>query len=198
MNGEILIGTNNSGKLYEMLALLKSLDLRLRTPETLHLSLKIAETGSTYQENARIKALAFCHASGLPTLADDTGLEVAALGGAPGLHSRRFSPDPSATDADRRRLLLAKLAGKPRPWEARFICTAAFALPDGRLFYTRGECLGEIIPQERGSDGFGYDKIFLLRAVQKTMAELTLVEKNTLSHRAQAVRAIIPLIEENI
>jgi XTP/dITP diphosphohydrolase len=195
---KILIGTNNPGKLREHIALLAALDMRIHTPASLGISLEIEESGKTYQENAHIKALAFSRASGLPVLADDTGLEVAALDGLPGLHSHRFSPDPSATDADRRQLLIAKLGDKPQPWSARFVCTAAFVLPGGQVFLTSGECTGRIIPEERGETGFGYDRIFLMASLGKTMAELSLEEKNHLSHRARAVQAMIPRIVESI
>jgi len=198
MNSELLIGTNNPGKLLELQALLSGLGLRLHTPASLGIALEIEESGTTYKENARIKARTFCEVSGLPVLADDTGLEVASLGGAPGLHSKRFSPNPHATDTDRRKLLLKKLAGKPRPWTSRFVCTAAFALPGGKNFFFEGECPGEIIPRERGENGFGYDRIFLVSAARQTMAELPFIEKNRLSHRARAVKGIIPLIRENI
>ena len=189
MNSELLIGTNNPGKLLELQALLSGLGLRLHTPASLGIALEIEESGTTYKENARIKARTFCEVSGLPVLADDTGLEVASLGGAPGLHSKRFSPNPHATDADRRKLLLQI---------SRFVCTAAFALPGGKNFFFEGECPGEIIPRERGENGFGYDRIFLVSAARQTMAELPFIEKNRLSHRARAVKGIIPLIRENI
>ena len=194
---KLLIGTNNPGKLREFRALLSGLEVALHTPASLDINLEISETGSTYQENARIKAMAFHRASGLPVLADDTGLEVAALDGAPGLHSRRFSPDPDASDADRRALLLKKLSGKPRPWAARFICTAALTLQDGRIFFAEGECIGEIIPEERGVDGFGYDSIFFIRSVNRTMADLSMEEKNHLSHRAKAVNQLTPLLRKH-
>jgi XTP/dITP diphosphohydrolase len=195
---KLLIGTNNPGKLREFRALLSGLEVALHTPASLDINLEISETGSTYQENARIKAMAFHRASGLPVLADDTGLEVAALDGAPGLHSRRFSPDPDASDADRRALLLKKLSGKPRPWAARFICTAALTLQDGRIFFAEGECIGEIIPEEHGVDGFGYDSIFLIRSVNRTMADLSMEEKNHLSHRAKAVNQLTPLLRKHL
>jgi len=102
---KLLIATNNKGKIEEISALLKDLEAEIITPQALNMQIKPAETGLTYAENARIKARAFCRAAGIPVLADDTGLEVPALGGAPGLHSKRFSPDPEATDADRRKLL---------------------------------------------------------------------------------------------
>jgi len=109
------------------------------------------------------------------------------LNGAPGLYSARYSPKPNATDADRRAYLLQNLQGKPRPWMARFHATIAIATPNGEVHLTEGICEGEITPEERGTGGFGYDSIFLLSELGKTMAELSMGEKNRLSHRAKAV-----------
>jgi len=127
-------------------------------------------------------------------LADDSGLEVDALGGAPGLHSARYSPAPGAKDADRRKLLLQNLAQYPRPWVAHFHCTVAIATPGGDLFFTEGSCSGEIIPEERGTNGFGYDPIFQFAGSTLTMAELSTAEKNCLSHRALAIQAAKPIL----
>ena len=194
----LLIGTNNPGKVREFSALLSDLELTLHTPASLGIHLEIEETGPTYRENAQLKAMAFYRESGLPVLADDTGLEVAALGGEPGLHSRRFSPDTNSTDADRRALLLSRLSGKPRPWTARFTCTAALVLQDGCIFFTEGECTGEIVPQESGVDGFGYDSVFLVGSAGRTMAELPPEEKNRLSHRARAVNQLFSIIKKHL
>jgi XTP/dITP diphosphohydrolase len=132
------------------------------------------------------------------TLADDSGLEVDALGGLPGIRSARFAPQPGATDADRRAYLLAQLEDQPRPWSAHFHCTVALAMPSGGLRLAEGNCYGEVIPTERGDHGFGYDPIFLLPDLGRTMAELTTEEKNRFSHRARAVRAVLPLLTEMI
>jgi XTP/dITP diphosphohydrolase len=189
---KFLVATQNPGKLEEIQALLAGLPVELITPAQLGLDLAIAETGSTYAENAALKALAYARASGLPSLADDSGLEVDALDGQPGLHSARFAPWPGATDADRRRLLLEKLRLKPSPWSARFRCVVALASPSGQVRFAEGICPGEVIPAERGQNGFGYDPIFLIPELGKTMAELDMAEKNTLSHRGRAVQAAIP------
>ncbi|MEN4041101.1 MAG: RdgB/HAM1 family non-canonical purine NTP pyrophosphatase [Anaerolineaceae bacterium] len=198
--GTLLLATNNRGKRVEMLSILRAAPsladrINLVTPAELHLELSVDETGNTYAENAALKALAFCQASGLIALADDSGLEVAALGGSPGLHSARYSPLPGATDADRRTYLLAQLAGKPRPWKAHFHCTVAIAAPGGGLYYRQGRVDGEIIPEERGTQGFGYDPLFYLPELQKTMAELNMADKNRLSHRARALQAALPILE---
>lgn len=191
----LLIATNNRGKLVEIEAILKPLQITLVTPHHLGLRLKVNESGETYAQNAALKARAFAQASSLLTLADDSGLEVLALGGQPGVHSARYAPWPTAQDSDRRRLLLQRLQGIPRPWTARFRCVVAIAEPDGeQVHFTEGECWGEIIPEERGEHGFGYDPIFLLPHLGKTMAELPLEQKNTLSHRGRALQAAIPLL----
>jgi len=193
---KILVATANRGKLGEIQALLAELPLALVIPSDLGLSLEIAETGDTYAVNAALKATAFARLSGLLALADDSGLEVDALGGLPGVRSARFSPLPGATDADRRSYLLQELAGKAPPWKARFHCTVALADPAGEVVFFDGDCRGEIIPTERGTNGFGYDPIFLLPGLGRTMAELSMDEKNQLSHRARAVRAAIPTLRQ--
>ena len=174
--------------------LLKDTGLELLTPMEINLSLDVNEDGRTYAENAVKKALAFARASGLVSLADDSGLEVDALDGAPGLYSARYSPDASAKDADRRQFLLQNLRGKTRPWKAQFRATIAIARPSGETDLAEGVCNGEVIPEERGTSGFGYDPIFLVQGIGMTMAELGLKQKNNLSHRAHAVRNAMPIV----
>ncbi len=193
---KLLLATTNKGKLTELQSLLADLAVELLTPDKIGLNLTVEEDGTTYAENASKKALAFAHASGWIALADDTGLEVAALKGAPGLRSARYHPRPGASDAERRAYLLENLrqSHTPRPWWARFYAILALATPEGEVYTAEGECPGEIIPEERGSNGFGYDPIFLLSEVGRTMAELTLEEKNRLSHRAHAVETLKPVL----
>ena len=191
---KLLIATNNRGKVRELQDLLKSAGITFITPVEMDLSLEVEEDGASYLENATRKALAFAEASGLVTLADDSGLEVDALGGAPGLHSARYSGKPGATDADRRALLLQNLKGRPRPWTAHFHATIVIAKPTGQVESADGNCQGEIIPEERGTDGFGYDPIFLLPELGKTMAELEMDQKNSLSHRARALGNALPIL----
>jgi len=192
----LLIATNNKGKVAEIKALLDRAGLTLLTPAELGLVLEIPEDGQTYAENASKKAVAFSQASGMIALGDDSGLEVDALDGQPGLHSHRFCPLPDATDADRRKYLLEKLQGSPRPWTARFRATVAVALPSGKVQLATGQCEGEIIPEELGTNGFGYDQIFFIPELGRTMAELEMDEKNRLSHRARAVQNAIPILNE--
>jgi XTP/dITP diphosphohydrolase len=196
MKPKLLIATNNKGKIREIQAILQDLDIELVLPTDLGLELDVEEDGQTYAENAIKKALAFSSASGLTALADDSGLEVDALEGAPGLHSARYAPLPNATDADRRAILLLNLSRKPRPWVARFRATVAIASPGRDVTTVEGICPGEIIPEERGEGGFGYDPIFRLEGLSKTMAELEMDEKNRLSHRGQALRKAIPVLIE--
>jgi XTP/dITP diphosphohydrolase len=215
---KLLIATNNKGKVKEIQDLLKDTDIELVTPAQINLELDVVEDGETYVENATKKAIAFAKASNLVSLADDSGLEVDALSGAPGLYSARYDPSLSLppfsakmgggggglTDKDRRSFLLQNLQDKPRPWTARFPATIAIATPEKLWSPTDllspkvqelapvlqifdGICEGEIIPEERGTGGFGYDPIFLLSDLGKTMAELSMEEKNRLSHRAKAV-----------
>lgn len=193
---KLVLATSNPGKLEEFRFLLAGKDLDLLTPAGLDLSLEVEETGTNYLENAALKARAYAEASGLWSLADDTGLEVETLGGAPGVYSARYAPGADVTDADRRDYLLRNLDGHDRPWKARFVCIAALAGPDGSLYHHRGECPGEIIPEEQGKGGFGYDAVFLVSDRGLTMAELSLEEKNQLSHRARAVTGLLPRIDQ--
>jgi XTP/dITP diphosphohydrolase len=193
---QLLIATENQGKIRELQELLADLGVELVTPRQLGINLNVVEDGATYAENAGKKARAYAAASGLISLADDSGLEVAALGGAPGLYSARYSLKPDATDADRRAFLLENLRDKPRPWLAHFHATIAIAAPGSELRLAEGNCYGEIIPEERGSGGFGYDPIFLIPPTGRTMAELPMDEKNRLSHRALAVQNAIPILRQ--
>ena len=191
---KLLIATNNKGKVKELQYLLEDTGIELVTPTQINLELDVIEDGKTYEENATRKAIAFANASGMISLADDSGLEVDALDGAPGLYSARYSPKPGATDKDRRLYLLQNLQNVPRPWTARFHATIAIATPNYQLQIIEGLCQGEIIPEERGTGGFGYDPIFLLSNLGKTMAELSMEEKNRLSHRARAVLKAKPIL----
>lgn len=193
---KLLIATNNKGKVKEFQELLKDTGLVLVTPADINLILEVEEDGKDYAENASKKAIAFATASGLISLADDSGLEVETLGGAPGLYSARYSPKSGANDADRRAFLLQNLIGKPYPWKAHFHATIAIAKPSGELEIVEGNCFGEIIPEERGTGGFGYDPIFLLPELNQTMAELGMDDKNRLSHRALAVMNAIPILKK--
>ena len=190
----LLIGTHNLGKQTEILAILDGLGIRWVTPEDLGLVLEIPEPGPDYATHARTKAIAYALAYNHWTLSDDSGLEVAALGGVPGLGSARLGGEGKA-DADRRRVLLEMLRPHPRPWKAQFRATVALSSPAGEVELAEGFCPGEVIPTERGSGGFGYDPVFLLEGVGLTMAELSMDQKNRLSHRARAIQALLPALK---
>ena len=184
---KILLASQNPGKLRELQAILHGLPIQLLTPADVGIHLDIVETGSTYAENAALKSKAYADVCGLIALADDSGLEVDALDGAPGLYSARYAPGSDATDGDRRVYLLKNLLHYPRPWTARFRATIAITLPGGETHFADGACEGEIIPEERGDGGFGYDPIFYIPEKDCTMAELDEAEKNRISHRARAL-----------
>ena len=166
----------------------------LLTPKDLGISLDVEETGETYEENAALKARAFARASGLPSLADDSGLEVGTLAGAPGVRSARYAG--TGSDKDNVDLLLLNLKDIPEQKRtARFVCVVAIALPSGDIQYARGQCEGTIGEERRGDGGFGYDPVFFPEGRTLTMAQLPPDEKNNLSHRGRAVRNALPIIE---
>jgi XTP/dITP diphosphohydrolase len=188
----ILVATTNAGKMREFVHLLAPLQVALCFPPDLGLAVEIIEDGKTYFENARKKALSYARASDLLALADDSGLEVDALDGAPGVRSARYAP---GHDADRVELLLSHLADVP--WErrtARFRCVVVVAAPEGEVYSAEGVCEGLITFTLAGQGGFGYDPIFFLPEHDCTMAQLSQVEKNRVSHRARAIEAMIPTL----
>lgn len=190
----LLLATGNPGKLSEFRRILGGLPLQLLGPADLDLELAVPEEGRTFAENARAKACAYAAAAGMPALADDSGLEVDALGGRPGVMSARYAGE-GASDADRRRLLLAEMEGVPEDERsARFRCVIALCW-DGQVYLTEGSIEGTIARQERGSGGFGYDRLFLLPDRGLTMAELSPEEKDAFSHRGQAARAMRAVLE---
>jgi XTP/dITP diphosphohydrolase len=192
---KLLIATNNPGKLTEYRELLADLPIELTSPATEGIDLDVEETGKSFEENAVLKARALADISGLPTLADDSGLEVMALSGEPGIYSSRYA-GPNASDADRYQKLLHKLSDVP--WErrqARFRCVIAIATPQGALKTVEGQVTGRIAFEPRGEHGFGYDPVFHLPGYDKTMAELPQATKNQISHRADAVRQAIPVLQ---
>ena len=189
---KLLIATQNPGKAREFRFLLAPLETYLCFPFELGLEVKVVEDGDTYNDNARLKALAYTHASGLLTLADDSGLEVDALGGAPGIRSARYA---LGRDADRAMALLTQL--RDVPWEqrtARFRCVIVVATPTRELYSAEGICEGQIAFEPAGQGGFGYDPIFYLPDRGCMMAQLPQEEKNRISHRARAIEAAMPTL----
>jgi XTP/dITP diphosphohydrolase len=191
---ELLIATGNPGKVREYDELLAGLPITCISPADLGIHLEVDEGGTTYEENATLKAVAFARASGRVTLADDSGLEVDALGGRPGVHSARYG-GPGLDDADRWRSLLEELGDVP--WErrtARFRCVIAVASPDGEVNTVNGTCEGVIAFGAAGDSGFGYDPVFYLPDRRCTMAQLPAGAKNQISHRGRAAQAARPIL----
>lgn len=185
---ELLIATWNPGKISELSELLADLPLRLRGLADFPDVAEVAETGTTFEANARLKATGYAAQTGCWTLADDSGLEVAALGGAPGVLSARY-PGPDASDATRVERLLAELATVPEAARgARFVCVIALAKPaDERIELFHGTCSGRIADAPRGHGGFGYDPIFIPEGHRQTFGELPHAIKQQISHRARAL-----------
>ncbi len=193
---KLLIATNNQGKVLEFQELFKGLPYELVTPKQLGIKLDVEESGTTYRENARIKAAAFAEASGLLTLADDSGLEVDALNGEPGIRSSRYAGE-SASDTQRVDFLLNKLRNVPEKQRTgRFRCVIALACPDRQIEYCEGSCEGLITLAPKGAEGFGYDPIFYFPDLKKTMAELPAEVKNRISHRACAAAKARLILQE--
>jgi len=194
----VVLATNNPGKVREVRAILAGLPLCLKVPAELGIRAAVRETGETFEENAVLKALAYAAMAGKPAVADDSGLEVLALGGAPGVHSARYAGE-EATDQERFEKLLLELSrAGTRDRRAVFRCVAALATPDGRVWIRSGELWGEIAPEPRGEGGFGYDPVFLVPELGRTLAELSTEEKNQLSHRGKAFRALAQLLADLI
>lgn len=189
----LLLATHNPGKRREWAALLQGLPVELLLPEEVGLTMEdVAETGETYEENALIKAHTLADASRMPALADDSGLEVDALDGAPGVRSARYR---LGSDEVRYRALLRALEGVPyEERTARFRCVAALVLPNGQEFTVEGTIEGVIASAPSGGGGFGYDPVFYLPDLEVTFAELPMDVKNEISHRARAAQRMAPVI----
>jgi XTP/dITP diphosphohydrolase len=177
----IVVATTNPGKMAEYRDLLATAPVEIDG-----LDADVNETGDTYEENAILKARAAAATTGLPALADDSGLEVEALGGEPGLHSRRLATSQAA----RNQALWDRLSDTPRPWKARFVCVIALATPDGAVETFRGVVDGELLPEPRGEGGFGYDPVFLLLELGQTFGEIDPAEKHRWSHRGRALELL--------
>jgi XTP/dITP diphosphohydrolase len=188
---KLVIATNNPGKLREFRELLDGCGFELVTPADLGVPFGPEETGATFEENAKIKAVEAARATGLISLADDSGLEVDALAGRPGIFSARYAgagmTDPELSDEDRVRIVLDEMRGVPDDRRsARFRCVIAIATPGGTVQTVEGVFEGRLTHEPRGANGFGYDPIFLVPELGKTSAELPPEEKNAMSHRGQA------------
>lgn len=184
---KILIGSNNPKKMKELQAILGEYGVELVTPKMLGLDLEPEETGETFEENSYIKASEFAKASGLPCIADDSGLEVLALDCRPGVYSARYGNVDS--DTDRMDIILKELGDNPDR-RARFVSVTTYVSPDGTKISARGECNGEILYEKRGENGFGYDPIFYIPAEGKSFGEMNFEEKSKYSHRSISLQKL--------
>lgn len=182
-----VLASHNKKKIAELRTILSGLGVEVLSQADVGVSLEPEETGTTFAENARIKAEAVMRATGLPAIADDSGLMVDALGGAPGVYSARYG-GPGLDDTGRWQLLLRNMEGQTDR-ACRFVCAICCCFPDGTELTAYGECPGTVAHEAHGVGGFGYDPVFWLPQYGKTMAELTPEEKNAISHRGKALRA---------
>ena len=193
---KLLIATHNPGKIEEFLACMGQTPFDLVSLSDVGVDLDVEEHGLTYAENARLKAATYAEISGLPTLADDSGLEVDALDGEPGIRSARYAGE-DATDSDRVAFLLGKLNNTPRTrWTARFRCVIALTRPHSTVELFNGQCDGVIVDRPRGTMGFGYDPVFKIPELGMTMAELHSEEKNRISHRGRAIQSMVAALRD--
>ena len=192
---DLLLATTNMHKLEEYRTIFSDIPFRLLSLRDVQLDIDVEETGTTFAENAQLKALAYASASGMIALADDSGLEIDALGGVPGIYSARFA-GVGTSYAERFRLLLDQLQGLPMSQRtARFRCAIAIAEPSGYCGTVEGTLEGQIADAPRGDYGFGYDPIFLIPEAGKTTAELLPEEKNRISHRGRAAQLAAALLK---
>jgi XTP/dITP diphosphohydrolase len=191
---KLLLATTNKGKIGEYRYLFRGLPFEIVSPMQENIDIDVDEKFMTLEDNARQKALEYAERSGIITVADDSGLEVDALGGEPGVRSSRYAGE-GASDEDRVNYLLSKLEGvPPGKRTARFRCVIAIADKSGIRAICNGECNGTIAFEPKGENGFGYDPIFFLPELNKTLAELSTKTKNNLSHRANAAREARPIL----
>ena len=190
-----VLASQNAHKLQELQAILGGLGIEVVLESDIGLHIDVDETGTTFEENSRLKAEAVMRAANMPTIADDSGLMVDALNGAPGVYSARYGHKSS--DGERTAFLLENMKDVPDGKRtAKFVCVITCLWPDGRKIAARGECPGQILFAPRGTGGFGYDPVFYLPELEKTYAELAPEEKNAISHRARALQAFCRIYRE--
>jgi len=188
---EIVVATKNAGKVAELAAALAPLSVTVRAVSEYGDIAEPEETGTTFAENSILKARYYAEKTGCACLADDSGLEVDALEGQPGVYSARYA-GPGATDSANNDKLLTELSGRPNATRtARFRCVLAFCEPTGQTMAADGTCEGTILQAPRGSGGFGYDPLFYMAPFNKTLAEMSVEEKNAVSHRGKAVAVMV-------
>ena len=195
MRNSLLIATNNAHKILEFKRLLNGINHEILTPASIGVNLDVEESGNTFEQNARLKAHAFAKATGIDSLADDSGIEVDALDGRPGVYSARYG-GTNLSDEDRVQLLLRELVDVPTEKRTcRYRVILVLARPDGSEILSEGKCEGSIAHKPIGLNGFGYDPIFLVDNSQVSMAELSPEQKDLISHRGMATKKMIQLLQ---
>ena len=198
MDNIIILATNNKSKVKEISEMMSGSDITFVSLTDAGINVEVEETGTTFEENALLKAREICKLSGKPTISDDSGLEIDALDGAPGIYSSRFMGEDTSYDI-KNNALIEKLENVADPDRtARFRCCMALVLPDGREFVTEGAMEGIIAREPKGINGFGYDPILFIPEYNRTSAELSSEEKNTISHRGEALRKMIEVIKKEL
>ncbi len=193
----VVLASKNRHKLVEISKIMEKLDIQLVLESELGVDIEVEETGTTFEENSFLKANAVMQATGLPALADDSGIAVDALHGEPGIYSARYGFDDTLDDWGRLQLLLKNTRSVPDGQrQAQFVCVITMVTPDGRVIQARGEAHGELLREAAGTGGFGYDPIFYYPPLGRTFAELTAEEKNRVSHRAAALRRFYEKLKE--
>ena len=192
---KLILASNNKNKVAEFAKILEGTGIEVVPQSEAGCHFEVDETGETFEENAFLKAEAAMRATGLPAVSDDSGLEVDALGGAPGVHSARYTGNPQDTDADRRELLMKNLQGVEHR-TARFVSAICCVFPNGDVLRARGTCDGSIATCIRGENGFGYDCMFIPEGGTRTMSEMSMEEKNVISHRGRALREFARVLKE--
>ncbi|MCQ2505694.1 MAG: RdgB/HAM1 family non-canonical purine NTP pyrophosphatase [Lachnospiraceae bacterium] len=195
---EMIFATGNAGKVREIQEILAGLGITIKSMKEAGIKADIVEDGTTYEENSLIKARELVRLTGLPAIADDSGIEIKAMDWGPGIYSARYLGEDTSYDI-KNPIILEKLKGKTGDERAaRYVCAAALCLPDGREFTTRAVFDGEIAYEAKGSNGFGYDPIFYIPSFGKTTAEMSPEEKNEISHRGKAFRQLREIIEKEV
>lgn len=198
MDNIIILATNNKSKVKEISEMMSGSDITFVSLADAGINVEVEETGTTFEENALLKAREICKLSGKPTISDDSGLEIDALDGAPGIYSSRFMGEDTSYDI-KNNALIEKLENVANPDRtARFRCCMALVLPDGREFVTEGTMEGIIAREPKGINGFGYDPILFIPEYNRTSAELSSEEKNNISHRGEALRKMIEVIKKEL
>ena len=194
---KVVLASKNKHKLVEIEEITKKFDMELVLESDLGVDIDVEETGTTFEENSFLKANAVMQATGLPALADDSGIAVDALNGEPGIYSARYGFDDTLDDAGRVQLLLKNMENVPDGQrQAKFVCVITLVTPDGKTIQARGEVHGEVLRETRGEGGFGYDPIFYYPPFGKTLAQVAPEEKNQVSHRAKALQVFYEKLKE--